>query len=103
MKNVRVQSERYPSTSAAGVDHDERPLGDRLVAQLRVRPRAVLAERDDRVERRAVGPCLVPRLLEPPRELRLGATDEALAAELVVDAVGDRGGAAQRVELARRP
>ena len=42
----------------------------------------------------------MPGLLEPPRELRLGAPHEALAAELLVDTVGDRGRATQRVELA---
>ena len=89
-----------PVDDAAGVDDDERPLGDRLVTELRVRPRAVLAERDDRVERRAVGPGLVPSLLEPPGELRLRAPDERLAGELVVHAVGDRSGASQRLELA---
>ena len=65
-----------------------------------MRSRAVLAERDDRVERGAVGACLVPRLLEPPRELGLGATDERLPAELLVHLVGDRGGAPERLQLA---
>ena len=89
-----------PVDRAARVDDDERVLRDRLVANARVRSRAVVAERDDRVERRAFRARLVPGLLEPPDELRLGAADELLARELVVHAVGDRGRAPQRVELA---
>ncbi|MCZ7587656.1 MAG: hypothetical protein M5U27_02085 [Gaiella sp.] len=64
-----------------------------------MRPGTVLAERDDRVERGAVGARLVPRLLQPPGELRLRTADERLLGELLVDPVGDRARTADRIEL----
>ena len=76
------------------------PFGIGFVPELRVRSGAVLAERDDRGEGGPVGAGLVPGLLEPPRHLRLGPSDERLLAELAVHAVRDGCGAPQGVELA---
>ena len=71
------------------VDRDERAALDDLVGRMAVRPRAVLARRDDRVERELVGPVRVQQLAQPPGELALGAADPGLCRQRFETAVGD--------------
>ena len=87
----------------AGVDHDRLAGLDRAVGRPRVRLGGVRARGDDRLEGRRVGAVLVEELVQPPRELALGATDEALLGEARVGLARDLAGPADRVQLRRRP
>ena len=99
MKNVRVQSDAYPSTEQPASTTTRVPSGigtSRSFACGRApfSPNATIA-----AEGRPVGTRLVPRLLEPPGELGLGAPDERLLGQLAVDPVRDRARTPYRVEL----
>ncbi len=70
-----------PVDANAPVDGDERAAVDDLVGRMGVRLRAVLARRDDRVERQLVGAVRVQQLAQPPGELALGAADPRLGGQ----------------------
>ena len=83
----------------AGVDDHGLARADDAGAGVMVRERGVRARGDDGVERGAVRSCVVERLLDPPGDVGLGASDERLAGQSLVDRVRHVRGPSNRLEL----
>src|SRR5690242_10698536 len=85
----------------APVDRDEDVAGDRSIARLGMRERAVLGGGDDRGEARLFRTQLAHALLERDRHLMLCAARETAFQRRTERLVGERGGSGQQGDLAR--
>ncbi len=86
---------------AAHVDDHKRVGGDALVTGGGVGKRSMRPARDDRGERRVLGPALAHLALHVERHLALGAPHEAAGLDVLVHVVGEVGGLPDRLQLAR--
>lgn len=85
---------------AARVDDHRLASADLTAGRATVRTRGVRSGRDDRLEGDPLGTFVVEELLDRPRDVALGAADEALLDQPFEDTVGDLACLLQRGQLA---
>src|SRR5207237_8109078 len=85
---------------AAGVDDHGLPASDLAIGRAPVRPGRVGPGRDDRLEGDVLRTLVVEQLLDRPRDVALGAADEAFVRQPLEDTVSDVARLLQRGQFA---